>query len=166
MVGIVALVVFGPRGLASAAKSLGAAARSLQPSIRELAEVSQDLKSTLEKEIGLDEIRKDFQGISSSMEDSLKPMPRTKPLPGVTGLEEATANNLQFNMDDAKAIDPDIEEKRRASSAAAWGAPQTPTEPAPKDLESMSVDELREEIARRKAEQQATASKKPVGDDN
>jgi TatA/E family protein of Tat protein translocase len=45
----VALVVFGPKGLADAAKSVGQALRAFQPTIREVVEVSQDLKGTLEK---------------------------------------------------------------------------------------------------------------------
>jgi len=56
-VAVVALVVFGPKGLADAAKSLGQALRAFQPTIREVVEVSQDLRGTLEKELGLDEIR-------------------------------------------------------------------------------------------------------------
>ena len=46
--GVVALVVFGPKGLAQVAKSLGATLRSFAPTIRELTSVSQELKSTLE----------------------------------------------------------------------------------------------------------------------
>jgi TatA/E family protein of Tat protein translocase len=57
LVGVVALVVFGPKGLAEAARSVGQALRAFQPTIREVVEVSQDLKGTLEKELGLDEIR-------------------------------------------------------------------------------------------------------------
>lgn len=49
LVAIVALVVFGPKGLADAAKSLGQALRAFQPTIREVVEVSQDLRGTLEK---------------------------------------------------------------------------------------------------------------------
>jgi TatA/E family protein of Tat protein translocase len=49
LVGVVALVVFGPKGLAQAAKSLGSTLRSFAPTIRELTSVSQELKSTLEQ---------------------------------------------------------------------------------------------------------------------
>ncbi|GFH17988.1 uncharacterized protein HaLaN_14720 [Haematococcus lacustris] len=57
LVGVVALVVFGPKGLAEAAKSVGQTLRAFQPTIREVVEVSQDIKGTLEKELGLNEIR-------------------------------------------------------------------------------------------------------------
>lgn len=49
LVGVVALVVFGPKGLASAAKSLGSTLRSFAPTLREITSVSQELKSTLEQ---------------------------------------------------------------------------------------------------------------------
>lgn len=57
LVGVVALVVFGPKGLADAAKSLGKTLRAFQPTIREVVAVSQDLKGTLEQELGLDELK-------------------------------------------------------------------------------------------------------------
>ncbi|EXB93838.1 hypothetical protein L484_004324 [Morus notabilis] len=93
VIGVVALLVFGPKGLAEVpkelenkdvslhsiknsgraleqfketdylecdnicvARSLGKTLRAFQPTIRELQEVSREFKSTLEKEIGLDEI--------------------------------------------------------------------------------------------------------------
>jgi TatA/E family protein of Tat protein translocase len=69
LVGVVALVVFGPKGLAEAAKSLGKSLKGLQPTIRELAGVSTELKRTLEQEIGLDEIRNEWRGTSSPLSD-------------------------------------------------------------------------------------------------
>ncbi|CAN6564898.1 unnamed protein product [Malus baccata var. baccata] len=56
VIGVVALLVFGPKGLAEVARTLGKTLRAFQPTIRELQEVSRDFKSTLEKEIGLDDI--------------------------------------------------------------------------------------------------------------
>lgn len=53
MVAVVALIVFGPKGLAEAAKGLGRTLRSLQPAIREVLDVTQDLKGTLDKELGI-----------------------------------------------------------------------------------------------------------------
>ncbi|VAI89032.1 unnamed protein product [Triticum turgidum subsp. durum] len=55
VIGVVALLVFGPKGLAEAARSLGKTLRAFQPTIRELQDVSRDFKNTLEREIGLDE---------------------------------------------------------------------------------------------------------------
>ncbi|CAN1751686.1 Sec-independent protein translocase protein TATB, chloroplastic [Linum perenne] len=56
VIGVVALLVFGPKGLAEVARNLGKTLRAFQPTIRELQEVSREFKSTLEKEIGLDDI--------------------------------------------------------------------------------------------------------------
>ncbi|XP_024012680.1 sec-independent protein translocase protein TATB, chloroplastic isoform X2 [Eutrema salsugineum] len=56
VIGVVALLVFGPKGLAEVARTLGKTLRAFQPTIRELQDVSRDFKSTLEREIGLDEV--------------------------------------------------------------------------------------------------------------
>ncbi|KAG0474657.1 hypothetical protein HPP92_014343 [Vanilla planifolia] len=56
VIGVVALLVFGPKGLAEVARNLGKTLRSFQPTIRELQEVSRDFKDTFEREIGLDEV--------------------------------------------------------------------------------------------------------------
>lgn len=56
VIGVVALLVFGPKGLAEAARNIGQALRGIQPTIRELQEVSRDFKTSLEREIGLDEM--------------------------------------------------------------------------------------------------------------
>ncbi|KAI5347080.1 PREDICTED: sec-independent translocase [Prunus dulcis] len=56
VIGVVALLVFGPKGLAEVARNLGKTLRAFQPTIRELQDVSREFKSTLEKEIGLDDI--------------------------------------------------------------------------------------------------------------
>ncbi|XP_074579258.1 sec-independent protein translocase protein TATB, chloroplastic-like [Curcuma longa] len=56
VIGVVALLVFGPKGLAEVARNLGKTLRAFQPTIRELQEVSKDFKSTLAREIGIDEV--------------------------------------------------------------------------------------------------------------
>ncbi|KAF3323171.1 sec-independent protein translocase protein TATB [Carex littledalei] len=56
VIGVVALLVFGPKGLAEVARNLGKTLRAFQPTIRELQQVSKEFKSTLEREIGLDEV--------------------------------------------------------------------------------------------------------------
>ncbi|XP_020223977.1 sec-independent protein translocase protein TATB, chloroplastic [Cajanus cajan] len=55
VIGVVALLVFGPKGLAEVARNLGKTLRTFQPTIRELQDVSREFKSTLEREIGLDD---------------------------------------------------------------------------------------------------------------
>ena len=44
-----------------AARSLGKTLRAFQPTIRELSEVSNELKSTLQREIGLDGIQSELR---------------------------------------------------------------------------------------------------------
>ncbi|KAK9103665.1 hypothetical protein Sjap_020919 [Stephania japonica] len=61
VIGVVALLVFGPKGLAEVARNLGKTLRAFQPTIRELQEVSREFKSTLEREIGLDEVSPSLQ---------------------------------------------------------------------------------------------------------
>ncbi|OVA13992.1 Sec-independent protein translocase protein TatA/B/E [Macleaya cordata] len=66
VIGVVALLVFGPKGLAEVARNLGKTLRAFQPTIRELQEVSREFKSTLEREIGLDDIPPSAQNTYSS----------------------------------------------------------------------------------------------------
>ncbi|KAH7853220.1 hypothetical protein Vadar_000198 [Vaccinium darrowii] len=66
VIGVVALLVFGPKGLAEVARNLGKTLRQFQPTIKELQEVSREFKSTLEREIGLDEIQGSPQKTYSS----------------------------------------------------------------------------------------------------
>ncbi|XP_065869472.1 sec-independent protein translocase protein TATB, chloroplastic [Euphorbia lathyris] len=66
VIGVVALLVFGPKGLAEVARNLGKTLRAFQPTIRELQDVSREFKSTLEREIGLDDIPSQTQNPYSS----------------------------------------------------------------------------------------------------
>jgi mttA/Hcf106 family len=56
-----------------AVKALGNTLRTFQPTIRELASVSSELRNTLEEQIGLDEIRQEFRSATL-------PPPQTKPV--------------------------------------------------------------------------------------
>lgn len=64
VIGVVALLVFGPKGLAEVARTLGKTLRAFQPTIRELQDVSKEFKSTLEREIGLDDISTSTQNFN------------------------------------------------------------------------------------------------------
>ncbi|KAK2983539.1 hypothetical protein RJ640_023073, partial [Escallonia rubra] len=99
VIGVVALLVFGPKGLAElfrsssdlpaaineqacspinprkVARNLGKTLREFQPTIRELQDVSREFKSTLEREIGLDDIQNPTQGNYSSKTTSTTPSP-------------------------------------------------------------------------------------------
>uniref|UniRef100_A0A2P2JEV4 Sec-independent protein translocase protein TATBic n=1 Tax=Rhizophora mucronata TaxID=61149 RepID=A0A2P2JEV4_RHIMU len=66
VIGVVALLVFGPKGLAEVARNLGKTLRAFQPTIRELQEVSREFKNTLEREIGLDEMSSQKQNTYGS----------------------------------------------------------------------------------------------------
>jgi hypothetical protein len=59
-----------------AVKSLGKTLRAFQPTIREIASVSSDLRSSLEEQIGLDDIRAEFRAGTLP-----QPRPRSAPPP-------------------------------------------------------------------------------------
>lgn len=86
VIGVVALLVFGPKGLAEVARNLGKTLRAFQPTIRELQEVSREFKSTLEREIGLDEMPSSTQNTLNRNSPYLSNVPLT-PSP-VTSAEE------------------------------------------------------------------------------
>lgn len=130
LVGVVALILFGPKGLAQAAKSLGQGIKALAPTIRELTDISTDLKSTIEEEIGLSEIR-------NELSNTLSPTP----------LQKVRSIDPSGDMEE----DPEIEAKRLESAKLAWendgGAAEKEDERA---IESLSLEELEAELKRRK----------------
>ncbi|GIL71057.1 hypothetical protein Vretimale_3971 [Volvox reticuliferus] len=173
LVAVVALVVFGPKGLAEAARSVGSTLRAFKPTIKEVVQVSQELKGTLEKELGIEEIREAAR-------------PTVRPSMAEPDTSEGPVGTLSDTM--AKVIDPEIEAKRAASAQMAWGAAaaggtpevagmatvstaaasagisalsNTSTAPAPpstavapasvKDISTMSMEELEAELTRRRA---------------
>lgn len=155
LVAVVALVVFGPKGLAEAAKSVGQALRAFQPTIREVVEVSQDLKGTLEKELGLDEIRQATRPV---------PRPRTPSSLDEFASGSGTAGMRPVTEAEASTLDPEIALKRAASEELAWGtAPQrTPAAaPAPQAAAALTIEELEAELARRKATATAAPASTP-----
>lgn len=130
LVGVVALILFGPKGLAQAAKSLGQGVKALAPTIRELTDISTDLKSTIEDEIGLSEIR-------DELSSTLSPNPRQK----VQSIDPSG------EMEE----DPEIEAKRLESAKLAWGNDSGAAErEEQRAVESLSLEELEAELKRRK----------------
>eukprot|EP00959_Pyramimonas_sp_CCMP1952_P365869 7662787-Pyramimonas_sp.AAC.1 len=83
VIGVVALLVFGPKGLAEAARSLGKTLRAFQPTIRELQEVSSEFKNTLEQEIGYEDLKNEIRGAVSPTPKPAKPLD-----PSVKSIEE------------------------------------------------------------------------------
>lgn len=113
VIGVVALLVFGPKGLADIAKQLGQTLRAFQPTIRELQEVSREFKETLNDEIGLDEIRNDIAQVAAPV-----PAKRKSPPPGASS--EASDGASEASGDESTS-DTVTEEMRAAAAAAAWG---------------------------------------------
>lgn len=132
LVGVVALVLFGPKGLAQAAKSLGQGVKAIAPTLKELTDISTDLKSTIEDEIGLNEIRDELQS-------TLSPISKPRPVGDVANLKDD---------------DPDIAAKREESAKLAWSIDDDSgslSSVQRKEVDSMSVEELEAELMRRKA---------------
>ncbi|KAL6953650.1 hypothetical protein U1Q18_004608 [Sarracenia purpurea var. burkii] len=118
VIGVVALLVFGPKGLAEVARNLGKTLRAFQPTIRELQEVSREFKSTLEREIGLDEIQSSTQNTSSSNKTSTIATPSSVASPEdsqiVVDPNGAPSPNRAYTSEDYLKI---TEEQLKASAA-------------------------------------------------
>lgn len=168
-----------------AAKSLGTSLRGFAPTIRELAGVSNELKQTLEQEIGLDEIRREWR--DGSLPSSMQPRKGQEEVSSSNRLEPDTeANSQPFKKElkevtdeMAEQVDPDIARRRAESAQMAWGdtsnssapsnnsqevskAPEVDTLSAPSvtdsKMEGMSIEELEAELARRRNKQSSQSS--------
>ncbi|XP_024398673.1 uncharacterized protein [Physcomitrium patens] len=168
VIGVVALLVFGPKGLAEVARTLGKTLRGFQPAIKELQEVSREFKATLEQEIGLDELRNTSYDSpptsspsrppSSTSASSVSSTPSTiaaTEAPAVAPKsEEAPVQPKPYTTDDYMRLTEEqtqslvLEEMRKASEAAAWeGSPpvkpvaETSIEEQSQSSASANVDE-------------------------
>ncbi|XP_031738312.1 sec-independent protein translocase protein TATB, chloroplastic isoform X2 [Cucumis sativus] len=108
VIGVVALLVFGPKGLAEVARTLGKTLRAFQPTIRELQDVSREFKTTLEREIGLDEIE-------SSVNSSYNASKSTYSNPPSVSKAEEFVSNSPFLP---KAEELSVAEPNDSSSAS------------------------------------------------
>ncbi|KAF9614135.1 hypothetical protein IFM89_015454 [Coptis chinensis] len=127
VIGVVALLVFGPKGLAEVARNLGKTLRAFQPTIRELQDVSREFKSTLEREIGLDDIPPSMENTRSSRTSSSSESSQTTLDPNGTPLTKEPYSTEEYLKT--------TEEQLRAS-----GQQQTP----PQDQsESQSLVEVK-----------------------
>jgi TatA/E family protein of Tat protein translocase len=148
VIGVVALLVFGPKGLAEVARTLGKSLRAFQPTIKELQQVSREFKATLEQEIGLDELRNpsnDYppttsqprpNSVSSSTPTSMpSTLSATEAPPAAPQTEDGASQPKPYTTEDYFRITEDqanalvTEEQRKASEAAAWGG-SPPVKPA------------------------------------
>ncbi|KAD1196181.1 hypothetical protein E3N88_43167 [Mikania micrantha] len=127
VIGVVALLVFGPKGLAEVAKTMGKTLRSFQPTIRELQEVSREFKSTLEKEIGLDELQNP-QGTYTS--NTVRPPPDTLENSQLTATPPDTLENSQLT-----ATPPDTLENSQSTATPPEDSQAATTTPADVTME-------------------------------
>ncbi|KAJ6417645.1 hypothetical protein OIU84_001100 [Salix udensis] len=129
VIGVVALLVFGPKGLAEVARNLGKTLREFQPTIKELQEVSREFKSTLEREIGLDEISSQTQNTSSSKITNTASNPSsagsTNISPTVTDPNGAPSPNTAYTSEEYLKI---TEDQLKASAAEQQGQSTPPVE--------------------------------------
>ena len=140
------------RGLVQAVKSLGKTLRTFQPTIRELASVSNELKNTLTEQIGLDEIRNEFrQGATGAPRDNF--LADTAMRTEQSGAEAASSSHAEPVA--MLEPDPDIERKRAESKQAAWGVQESPK--AGLKMEELSLQELEAELERRRQAAQAAS---------
>ncbi|TVU14762.1 hypothetical protein EJB05_38255 [Eragrostis curvula] len=107
VIGVVALLVFGPKGLAEVARNLGKTLRAFQPTIRELQDVSREFRSTLEREIGIDEVPPSSNYRPTTTNNSQPPAvdPNVKP------------ETTPYTSEELMKV---TEEQLAASAAAAW----------------------------------------------
>jgi len=122
VIGVVALLVFGPKGLAEIARNLGSALRAFQPTIQELTQVSNEFKQTLEDELALDDLTKPAVPTPKPREGPIDPTPPPKLTDLARPMEDGDAG--------AASVTPEM---MAASAKAAWGddAPAGSGEAAP-----------------------------------
>jgi len=120
VIGVVALLVFGPKGLAEVARNLGKTLRAFQPTIRELQDVSRDFRSTLEREIGLDEDPPSTSYRPPTMNNSQQPAVNQDVKPETA---------VPYTSEELMKV---TEEQLAASAIAAWNAQQPPS-PEPQE---------------------------------
>ncbi|KAL5225207.1 hypothetical protein ABZP36_011846 [Zizania latifolia] len=130
VIGVVALLVFGPKGLAEVARNLGKTLRAFQPTIRELQDVSREFRSTLEREIGLDEVPPSTNYMPTTMNNSQQPAVDPK---GSDDNPEA----VPYTSEELMKV---TEEQLAASAAAAWST-QGPPPSQQKATTSQSNDD-------------------------
>ncbi|KAG8652935.1 sec-independent protein translocase protein TATB, chloroplastic isoform X2 [Manihot esculenta] len=135
VIGAVALLVFGPKELAEVARNLGKTLRAFQPTIRELQEVSREFKSSLEREISLDDISSQTQNTYSSHRANTASPPSQfgsqENSPIAADTNGALSQTRAYTSEDCLKIS---EEQLKASAAQQPG--QTPSRPGEIQVEA------------------------------
>ncbi|CAI8604447.1 unnamed protein product [Vicia faba] len=136
VIGVVALLVFGPKGLAEVARNLGKTLREFQPTIREIQDVSREFKSTLEREIGIDDISNPLQSTYSSN------VRNTTSTPSATEITNSSQTAVDPNgkLDESKAYSSEEYLKITEEQLKAVAAQQQEQIPSPKE------DEIEQQI--------------------
>lgn len=141
VIGVVALLVFGPKGLAEVARNLGKTLRAFQPTIRELQDVSREFKSTLEREIGLDDVQASNQNIYNSG------MSRNPSSPSPSSSSEASQKEIDPNgsLSPSKAYSTEdylkiTEEQLKAASASQQQSESASPGESPSEIQTTSQD--------------------------
>ncbi|KAM0840380.1 hypothetical protein ACQ4PT_059701 [Festuca glaucescens] len=128
VIGVVALLVFGPKGLAEVARNLGKTLRAFQPTIRELQDVSRDFRSTLEREIGLDE---------DPPSTSYRPPTTNNSQPPAVNPDVKPETAVPYTSEELMKV---TEEQLAASAIAAWNAQQPTSSEQQAAVPSQSSD--------------------------
>ncbi|GAB2294014.1 hypothetical protein Dimus_028230 [Dionaea muscipula] len=122
VIGVVALLVFGPKGLAEVARNLGKTLRAFQPTIKELQEVSREFKSSLEREIGLDDVPSSSQyGSTRANSSSSASVSSTDGSRTVTDPSASSSPSRAYSSEEYLKI---TEEQLKASIALQQSAPK------------------------------------------
>lgn len=151
VIGVVALLVFGPKGLAEVARNLGKTLRAFQPTIKELQEVSREFKSTLEQEIGLDEIKNSMQNPNITRTISTPPVSTPKDPDMVADPNGAPPPTKAYSSEEYLKI---TEEQLKASTAKEQKQ-ETPLEPQtqPQEAEAAGAVNLPQDLKKPESEQ-------------
>ncbi|KAK9665488.1 hypothetical protein RND81_14G114900 [Saponaria officinalis] len=151
VIGVVALLVFGPKGLAEVARNLGKTLRAFQPTIRELQDVSKEFKSTLEREIGLNDdprsMRNPYESNSarsapsSSVVEDFQNVPSTDPNGAPSSKAYSSEEYLKITEEQLKASAA-VQQQNATSSLQ-----ESPVEPASQPQSQPTVASFPSEIA-------------------
>ncbi|KAJ6971306.1 sec-independent protein translocase protein TATB [Populus alba x Populus x berolinensis] len=130
VIGVVALLVFGPKGLAEVARNLGKTLRAFQPTIKELQVGGvKGIQEHLEREIGLDEISNQTQNTYNS---KIRNTASTPSSAGSTNISTSVADpngapspNKSYTSEEYLKM---TEEQLKASAAKQQEQPPPPAE--------------------------------------
>ncbi|CDP05165.1 unnamed protein product [Coffea canephora] len=141
VIGVVALLVFGPKGLAEVARNLGKTLRAFQPTIRELQDVSREFKSTLEREIGLDDIQTSTKSTLSSNPTKTTSSPSSDPSSEVSPTEiDPNGSASPGKPFSSEAFLKITEQQLRAAAAKEEGESKSPGENQP-EIQNLAAEQ-------------------------